>query len=188
MIKHTQTLKNHFVGLVLKGLTHLPWKTLIHLDHHHHYQNHHGFYQVSMEIPVCLFVTLKNLPSKKCPKWAITTVAIQRRNSPRGAVWNIFSKRSHKIHRPTPVLAYFFITAYRKHTPLQIFSSKLLEIFQNSYFQDHITSASELLNICCGLTRSVQCWIWYKTQLFDFQCNSNDWFLYEMKQWAEMGQ
>ena len=32
-----------------------------------------------------------------------------------------------------------------------------------------------------------QCCISYKNQSFDLHYNSNDWFLYEMQHWAEMG-
>ena len=34
---------------------------------------------------------------------------------------------------------------------------------------------------------SVQCFISYRTQLFDLLYKSNDWFLYKMQHWAEMG-
>ena len=35
---------------------------------------------------------------------------------------------------------------------------------------------------------SIRCCIAYRTQSFDLQRKSNDWFLYEMQRWVEMGQ
>ena len=37
------------------------------------------------------------------------------------------------------------------------------------------------------LPSSAQCCIPYRNQSFDLHCKSNDWFLYEIEHWAEMG-
>ena len=44
-------------------------------------------------------------------------------------------------------------------------------------------------NTCSKLLKSTkpistQCCISYRNQLFDFQCKSNDWFLYELQHWV----
>ena len=38
-----------------------------------------------------------------------------------------------------------------------------------------------------GLTHFSQCCISYRNQLFNLQCKSDDWFLYEMQHWSENG-
>ena len=72
---------------------------------------------------------------------------------------------------------------YRSTIPLHF--QVLRDIFEK--FSDLNIRIICIIELCIdAITVAFSC-ISYRNQLFDFLCKSNDWFLYQMQHWAEIG-
>ena len=71
---------------------------------------------------------------------------------------------------------------YWQTTQLWVFSQKFGKVFRNSYHAKHLCAAAHLHHRFCQLILTLLCEssLSYGNQSIDFNCESVDWFLYDM--------
>ena len=74
------------------------------------------------------------------------------------------------------------VASLKTGTQLWVFSQKFDKVFRNSYHAKHLFAAAHLHHRFCQLILTLLCEssLSYRNQSIDFNCESVDWFLYDM--------